>query len=303
MMNGQKMVMRIFQQVMLCTVVVGGGLAMGGCQTRVVSETRAPWHWAEEINAERNAGRGGDDAVLNSGGPGGDGGGAWGSSGGLAAETDWTIAVDAFEGRDREAVVQRKISELEKATLLRDWWTEDSNGQTVLYFGRYDSPQGRQARADMRILKELAEDGRLAVEQPLLAFYPIEAQGGGGQMDLRSVSGVGSYTLQIGFYEGEGRQKAAEEAAKVLRDDGFDAFFYHGPNLSQLTVGVFRDDEVRLVAANPGNMENSKLSMYYSPRVERLRERFPNNLGNGRELIETVGDEKRVQPSFIVKIP
>lgn len=266
------------------------------CQTRVVSETRTPWNsWAQDIADEQSRSRGTGRASDDDG----SGLDALGSS------SSWAIAVDAFDGNATEAeeAAKRRIAELKKQTYLQDWWTHETDGRLILYFGEYPSPQSRRAKQDLKLLRELAGTGRMPLNEQLLVFAPVEQAFSGGETDLRSVAGLGAYTLQIGFYEGEGRHAAAEQAVQTLRADDVEAFYYHGPNFSQITVGVFAETEVRLVAANPENTESSPLEMYYSPRVQTARDQFPHNLANGRTLTENVDGRKRLQPSFIVKIP
>lgn len=266
---------------------------MSGCETRVVSQSRAPWAFAEERNAEMErrqqyqANR--DQDEMTSEGP---------------ENQVWAIAVDAFEGPDQQERAEAAVKQFTKETLIKDFWIDTDDGKTIIYLGKFRSPRVKQAQDDLKLLKDLAAAGRLSVERTLLILTPVTGQTTiANEADLRSMAGLGSYTLQVGFYEGEGREDAAEAAVRTLREENFDAFYYHGPNYSQITVGIFDESEVALMPVDPGNRENTALEMYYSPRIKQLRERFPHNLANGRELVETHAGHRRVQPSFIVKIP
>lgn len=279
---------------LLTMMIVGSG-----CETRVVSERRAPWSWAEEHIAEqeRRSSGGGqrtsatnpDDPYLTAEGP---------------REEVWAIAVDAYDGPDQQQKAAAAMERFSDQTMIRDFWIDQSAGQTVIYLGRYRSPRSERAQEDMALLKGLVDTGRLIPSRKLMILTPLEGSAvASDRLDLRSVAGMGSYTLQIGFYEGEGRHDAAEKAVRTLRDENFDAFYYHGPNYSLITVGIFAETEVALMPVDPGNQDNTKLEMYYSPRIEQLKERFPHNLANGRQLMETHAGRTRVQPSFVVKIP
>ena len=89
------------------------------------------------------------------------------------------------------------------------------------------------------------------------------------------------------------RSKAAEKAAAQLRTQGEDAYFYHGPKRSLVTIGLFNDSDINVVNG----------SVVYSPRVKEVQKRFPYNLGNGVTVVEKVEGKKiREQPSVIVKV-
>ena len=112
--------------------------------------------------------------------------------------------------------------------------------------------------------------------------------------DLRNHPGA--YTLQIGFYDeqfGDQFRQAAQEAAQVLRNDGHEAYFYHGPHRSMVTVGLFTEND----------FVQDGVQSVYGPRIRELQQKHPYNLGNGRTLIQKVaGENLGEQPSFIVRV-
>lgn len=145
-----------------------------------------------------------------------------------------------------------------------------------------DDPSGRQASADR---SERAPGGRDAYEQSTKEPHVH---------DLRRFVGV--YTLQIGYYDdeyGKDFRAAAERAVVVMREDGHEAYFYHGPHRSMVTIGLFSEkDFVR-----------EGVSSVYGPRIREAQKTHPYNLGNGRTLIQKVrGESVGEQPSFIVKV-
>ncbi len=119
------------------------------------------------------------------------------------------------------------------------------------------------------------------------------------RLDLRTQAGRGAYTLQVGYYDanfGNDFRQAAEKAAKVLRDDGQQAYYYHGPNVSLVTIGVFGADAV---ATDP----NSGQTVYGAEVIE-LRTQFPHHMANGREVIQYMPNGTKVREgSRLVRIP
>ena len=122
-------------------------------------------------------------------------------------------------------------------------------------------------------------------------------------MDLKQHAGM--YSLQIGFYDeafGKEFRKAAEEMATILREDGVEAYYYHGPNISMVTVGLFDDSDL---VKREVRMPNGLVSIQegYGPRIKVLQEQFPNNLGNGATVIDKIdGQNLGPQPSFLVRV-
>jgi hypothetical protein len=116
------------------------------------------------------------------------------------------------------------------------------------------------------------------------------------------VGASAKYTLQVASYGSpdirtdptpaqlaEARQKA-EQAVAALRRDGEEAYFYHGPKLSMVTVGLFDDDVLKAESTID---------------FAQLKRRFPNHLYNGQgvrqRFVGSTGAE--LQKSFLVKIP
>jgi len=122
-----------------------------------------------------------------------------------------------------------------------------------------------------------------------------EAHEAVGPLDLRQHTGM--YTLQIGVYDreyGQGYQRAAEQAVAVLREQQEQAFYYHGPHRSMVTIGLFTDDDFVI--------QEGRWS--YGSSIRALQERFPYNLRNGLTMVEkqggvTLGE----QASCLVRVP
>ena len=89
----------------------------------------------------------------------------------------------------------------------------------------------------------------------------------------------------------------AERTARALRSQGVEAFYYHGPNMSMVTVGVLGEDD----------HDGSTQPPVESARLRRLRRDHPHNLLNDEILMEPVLTERgivqRAQASRLVAIP
>jgi hypothetical protein len=89
-------------------------------------------------------------------------------------------------------------------------------------------------------------------------------------------------------------RKRAEEAVVSLRREGEEAFYYHGPRGSMVTVGVFGPKD--LDVTKPGRE---------SFALREARRKFPFNLVNGAQLLVKTKTQQSqsAQPSFVLQIP
>ncbi len=240
-------------------------------------------------------------ALLMLSGGCGDGGKAAGGPGGGAAASGWAIAADAFEGPNHQALAEQRRMEFVSQTKLGDWWVKHEANTSLVLYGRYDDPKDGAARADLQKLHQLTARGQITPRTLMLTpiARPVAAGVGGlAQYDLRRAARRGVYTLQMAVYDerfGSDFRRAAEKAAAALREEGTEAYFYHGPNRSMVTVGVFGEDAARY---NAGGL------IVYSDAVKRLRNQYPYNLVNGRTMRVRQGEGDFYEaPSHLVRIP
>jgi nucleoside-diphosphate-sugar epimerase len=112
------------------------------------------------------------------------------------------------------------------------------------------------------------------------------------------------YTLQVGVYgrrdlpnpkEADLKEvrKTAEEAAAKLRKEGELAFYYHGPTMSMVTIGVYDEKDF-----------DPQIPNFESQRLREAKKRNPLNLYNGAGVkIKPKGSPATMQPSGLVEIP
>lgn len=201
----------------------------------------------------------------------------------------WSIRIAQVKGRDRYGQAQVLIKELRATTNVADLWIQDAGDTVSVYQGRYATATDPAIRPIIGKLKDV----QINDDKPFADARIVPLVGGSkviaDPFDLRQFTGY--YTLQIGFYDnnydGDFRA-AAEEAVRALREEGEEAYYYHGPFRSIITIGVFTYDEAFVHA---GTYDT------YSPRVRELQKRFPYNLGNGVTLIQkengkNIGEQK-----------
>ncbi|MFG0305943.1 MAG: hypothetical protein ACF8Q5_06980 [Phycisphaerales bacterium JB040] len=232
-----------------------------------------------------------------------------------ARDARWTILMARIDD-SRPELVRQTLDALRRS--FPDARTVTREGSTFLAHGGYTDPQSSQARQDLQRIRSYALTDKPDAPRPYAAAFmappsPEDLAGSNPNYDLRNVKerfGPDAiYTLQIGIYgstdrrapsaeELEAIRRAAEEAVIALRREGEQAFYYHAPSRSTVTVGVYGEDD----------HDPTTYPRYESARLRAARERHPLNLLNGQGINRIVRDAqgnrvRKPQPSFIVAIP
>jgi len=235
--------------------------------------------------------------------------------GGVAADSRWSIVLTKID-TSRPELVEQTVAALSQ--LFPGVRVTERDSGTFLTFGQYTDPSNPKARADLKRVHDytmtLGERTSHPYAQAFIAPPSAESlAGSNAAYDLRNVRArfgeKALYTLQIAIYGRNDRtapssedlvsfRRAAEQAVVTLRRDGEQAFYYHGPGRSTVTVGVFYEEDHDSTTFPPLETEPLKAA----------REKHPLNLLNGQGISQTVQDERgnkvrKPQPSFLVGIP
>lgn len=225
----------------------------------------------------------------------------------------WTIVITAINANtpERAGEILEKVQTVGR---LPDAFLMDRNGRQIIAVGSFEDPTSSIAKIELERVRQISVEGELPYARAFLAPPSGElSRGSIPEYDLRNAKAQhgrsAAYTLQIAVYGREDAnpptdeeidlfRKSAEDAARALRQAGEAAFYYHGPNRSMVTVGVFTEEDYHLeqgIAVESG-------------RLRAIRDLHPQNLLNGRTIIEHArsasgGTVEREQKSFLVAIP
>ncbi|MEM6750479.1 MAG: hypothetical protein AAF612_08415 [Planctomycetota bacterium] len=207
----------------------------------------------------------------------GGGAGVVGADGRTRQEVGWTIEVARWTGQNGRSRAWTGARVLRESGLPGQVWYREAGALVTLYFGRFASAEDPEASSMLSMVQGLTYEGGMPFASARLA--PIDPQSRAAPTDdpLDARRFAGSYTLAVGFYDpsfGEGYRDAAEQAARVLRDQGEEAYFYHASRNSLVTIGEFTDDDFVM----------HRGARAYGPRVRAVQQRFPDFAGNGRVL-------------------
>lgn len=237
-----------------------------------------------------------------------------------ADASTWTVILAAFPRQSMPGVdVDPQLAQARaRAALLQaqgaglDAVLRERGNATVVAFGSFESSTSADAQAALARARAAQVNGRNLYADAFLA-PPTGASGSIPEFDLRNAKRLhtrAEFTLQVAVYgradNGEPSaadlatfRRAAEQAVIELRNAGELAFYFHGPNRSVVTVGLFNASDAGVVAGKPE-----------SSQMRELRRKHPQNLLNGQAIRERIpgrlGDDPsafRIQASQVVAVP
>ena len=225
-----------------------------------------------------------------------------------ASRNEWSIVIASFDKERGGPLASEMLRQVQRVSGLSGAYLEERGKALVIGYGRYsDAPS---ARRELDRLRDIVVENDRPFRAAVLAPPVFDAIAGSiPEHDLRNAKAMfgkgAAYTLQVGVYGKPGGaaatekemaefRAAAERAGVDLRREGEEAFYFHGPRRSMVTVGVFSMDEYD---ANDASRE--------SPRLTALRQKYPYNLENGAGIRRRRPGqaEARIDPSFIVLVP
>jgi len=222
----------------------------------------------------------------------------------------WTIALVVFRGQTAEDGAKLALHKVQTEGNLPGAFSERRGESVIVAVGRFESAESPKAAAEVKRIQDMTVNGQQPFRDALL-IPPLAGANLGSMPHLslvqtkRILGKSALYTLQVAAY---GRRdllkpsdadlaeprKAAEQAAVRLRQEGEQAFYYHGPRMSMVTIGIF--DEADYDPQTP---------MLQSARLRDARERHPHNLYNGAGIKEKKPGERdgRLQATSLVAVP
>lgn len=199
-------------------------------------------------------------------------------------EGSWSILIGAYSGPDQARDARNSLAVLQSLGFM-DAFAQPRGKATVVAFGHYPQPGDPQAQEDLNRIREFTVDGDRPYARAMMVPPDNAGAAAAGDLDLRSArkkyGKKAVFTLQVAVYSRTDDRaptaddlaqfhKAAEDGAAQLRQGGEEAFFFHGPNRSLVTVGVFDYDDYDRGSGKPD-----------STRLQDTKKRHPYNLLNG----------------------
>jgi hypothetical protein len=208
-----------------------------------------------------------------------------------AATRRLTIVLVEYRGPEASASARRLGSDL-VAQGLRDIFLVEGDEYASVCIGHYESWKDAQADAMLKRVRVIRDaQGQFPFAGVML--MPIPEPMPKNPWPLEGAKGL--FTLHVASWEAPGRMVNAARYASSLRSSGLEAYVYHGPRLSMVTIGAFGLD----IFDDPGKVgqPNAKPKIV-DPKVLGLIKRFPRMRLEGQET----PPEAHV-PTQLVKVP
>lgn len=218
----------------------------------------------------------------------------------------FTILLCLVPGPNHVADAEAYKNTVAKATGWRDVYLVHESEWSKLYRGRYLSPH--QAQGDLEQAQAWRDSrGLLPFARALVMPLPAPKQVGPPEWSLLRTSGVFTVTVAE-FYDVPeasyvGRKDFAVQCCRELRSRGLEAYYYHGPAKSFVSIGAFPESSYPSVNQN-GTMRRA----VRDPRIQSILQKFPHLAVNGRQDLFVV-ETRSGQPaalatsSYVMEIP
>jgi hypothetical protein len=260
-----------------------------------------------------------------------------------SGDARFTIFVLKFEGPRHIREAKETRDQLVKLSGLRDFFLIHEEAGSTLYFGRYkttsdtENPEeARRLRNDLAKLAEIEIQGTRPLGSSMVVPLPTPDPPAPAEWNLINATGI--WSLQVAaFKDHPDRKQAAVDSVKLAREQGIDAYFFHGPSTSSVLIGAFPLEAVRVTEGGaasappdrelvvvpfmpPGMPEeieqaDGTKSKVVAPKAEildpllrDLMRRYPEHAVNGEVLVRRVKDPRTgkvveiAPPTFLVDI-
>jgi hypothetical protein len=246
-------------------------------------------------------------------------------------EEVWAIRCRTLSGANRFQLARNYAEALKKVDGIKPDLVQvfHEADESTVYYGRYrrvyNAKSGAESfqpdhLADLELIRHLSTN----VPEPVLGsrvVWPFRnatmdtlPMGRGQHPEWHLSNAPGYYSLQVAvFYNTEGmrrRKYAAEEYCKLLREQGEEAYYHHGPVNSSVCIGAFPKEAIQTSQRQDALTGIIRVtSKIVDENMLALQKRFPHNLHNGSTFYEIIRDPKTGKEyrdphtSFAVEIP
>ncbi len=174
---------------------------------------------------------------------------------------------------------QSLVGQLKANTPLQRWHVLHGEGQSMLYYGYYSSPDA--ADADREQLGRVLN----GVGDPMftrILLVPLDAPDPAAppQWDLTQASG--RYSVIIAGYKGPGRKQITVDSVRAAREQGVEAYYWHGPTISHIAIGTWGAEAISIRNENPqlrDTSDDGRMLVSNVPLPEHLRRTATDEMG------------------------
>ncbi|MCE5277628.1 MAG: hypothetical protein ABFD92_01870 [Planctomycetaceae bacterium] len=229
-----------------------------------------------------------------------------------------TIVLGAVRGAEHSRQAAQWRDEIERETGWKNVFVVDQEGFSQMCWSKYPSIEA--ARSDLKKAKEYVRSDGTNTWKPFISAAIQVLPGkpvGPPEWDLTQQKDLYVYTVEVGvFYdmpertiEGTnqkyvGRKQFAVDFCKELRDAGFEAYYFHGPSQSSVTVGLFPRTSMQETPVDQGDgVKRPPVLTIIDERIRKIltTDRFKYLCVNGRQELVLAKDRNTGQPTKVAR--
>ena len=196
----------------------------------------------------------------------------------------WSILLERVTGPAHAERARERASFVARAMGRADVRARPVSSGSAVVLGGYTGPDDERAQRDLDFVKSIVSGGVRPYATAILVPPPV-SQGENKRFNLveaaKGMDRAYTHTLQVAVFAGDQakRRADAERYAQQLRQEGHEAYHFHGRRVSSVTIGAFTSRDFDLDTG------------VVSARLEQLQETFPHNLYNGEIQRDQVSGE------------
>ncbi|HEV2293173.1 MAG TPA: hypothetical protein VGR35_04910 [Tepidisphaeraceae bacterium] len=215
-----------------------------------------------------------------------------GQSAAIPKGAQWTILCREIGGAGHVQRARQLRDNLVNTTGMRDWHLLHKEDSSVLYYGYYKTYNEPKAKADRTKIDSMSDaNGRRPFR--MAHMTPLDAADPGGPPEWNLANAKGYWSLQIGAYMGSPERKQfAVDAVRAARQQGIEAYYHHGENMSLVCVGSWPREAVRLADDELRAGDQGQIKVVLPPLTPDVKEAPEIRGKGGRKLhVEALRNE------------
>jgi hypothetical protein len=271
---------------MRCTVaLVALALVIGAASC---GENKPPKEQSGSLSDPASAKGAGQNAAVAQANP---------DSAAIPKGASWTILCAEINGPGHIQRARKLKQDLAAGTGMRDWHLLHQESGSLLYYGYYKNYADPKAKADRAKIDAMTDgSGRRPFSRA--HFTPLEAADPDGPPEWNLVNAKGYWSLQIAVYkDSPDRKQYALDAVKAARQQGIEAYYYHGETMSLVCVGTWPREAVRTAEEQNGGGDQGGIKVVLPPLTPDQKA-APDLREEGRRVHVEAGRNEVIDPTL-----
>jgi hypothetical protein len=200
----------------------------------------------------------------------------------VAPPTDaqWTIYCYEVAGPGHVDQINQLKTQLEQVSSMNGWHAIHADDKSSLYFGYYKDRNTPQLINDRKKIIALRDDRGDAVFANAVPV-PLDAPDPASPPEWNLANSNGYWSIQVAAFSADPRRKeAAVELVRDWRNQGIEAYYFHGESVSSVCVGSYPEEALKKQDTDKGEVidPTQPMMVINGDLPESLRRQFQTNL-------------------------